>query len=160
MRRWNFYIQFTFGKVRPVVLCFFKGDHQLKSQANVDQMTERLDDVRFTPESGHPSAQLGRSFYMERVMSAGIKVVLAVLAGFAASALTRFSYGPGPAETYTGGFIYWLNYYSGFDFGVIIAGIVWLVMWESPNRASIAANCLLAVTVVAVVVAMFGVFGK
>src|SRR5262245_36260510 len=60
MRRWNFYIQFTFGKVRPIVLCFFKGDHQLKSQANVDQMTERLDDVRFTPRKWTSVSAVGQ----------------------------------------------------------------------------------------------------
>src|SRR5215471_5118046 len=57
-------------------------------------------------------------------MSAGVKVVLAVFAGLTASALARLSYGPSSVETYTGGFVYWLNYYSGIDFGVIIAGIV------------------------------------
>jgi len=93
-------------------------------------------------------------------MSAGVKVTLAILVGLVASALARFSYGPGPAETYTGGFIYWLNYYSGFDFGIIVAGIVWLVMWDSPKRASTAATTLLSVTVVAAVLAIFGVFGK
>jgi hypothetical protein len=93
-------------------------------------------------------------------MSAGIKVVLAILLGLAASGLARFSDGPSPTETYTGGFIYWINYYSGFDFAVIIAGIVWLIMWNSTNRASIAATSFLSVTVVAAVIAMFGVFGK
>jgi len=92
-------------------------------------------------------------------MSAGIKVVLAILAGFAASALARFSGGPSPADTYTGGFLYWLNY-SGFDFAVIIAGLVWLVTWTSPNRASIAATSLLSVTAVAALIAMLGVFGR
>jgi hypothetical protein len=92
-------------------------------------------------------------------MSAGIKVILAVLAGLSASALARFSDGPGPADTYTGGFIYWLRY-SGFDFGIIAAGIVWLVVRRSPNRASIAATGFLWMTVVAAVLAMFGVFGK
>lgn len=92
-------------------------------------------------------------------MSAGIKVILAVLAGLAASALARFSDGPSPADTYTGGFIYWLRY-SGFDFGIIAAGIVWLVVWRSPNCASIAATGFLWMTVVAAVLAMFGVFGK
>ena len=86
-------------------------------------------------------------------------VILAILAGLAASALARFSGGPSPADTYTGGFLYWLNY-SGFDFGAVIAGLVWLVMWTSPNRASIAATSLLSVTVVAAVLAMFGVIGK
>jgi hypothetical protein len=33
-------------------------------------------------------------------------------------------------------------------------------MWKSPNRASIAATSLLSVTVLAAVIAMFGVFGK
>ncbi|MGB8894130.1 MAG: hypothetical protein WA322_01290 [Pseudolabrys sp.] len=92
-------------------------------------------------------------------MGARIKVILAILAGLAASALTRFSSDPSPADTYTGGFLYWLGY-SGLDFGVIIAGIVWLVMWKSPNRASIAATSLLSVTILAAVIAMFGVFGK
>ena len=92
-------------------------------------------------------------------MSARIKVMLAILTGLAASALTRFSSDPSPADTYTGGFLYWLGY-SGFDFGIIIAGIVWLVMWRSPNRASIAASSLLLVTVLAVVIATFGVFGR
>jgi hypothetical protein len=93
-------------------------------------------------------------------MSEGIKVTLAILAGLIASALARFSYGPSPADTYTGGFIYWLNYYSGLDFGVIIAGIVWLVNWDSPNRASIMATTFLSVTVVAAALALVGVFGK
>jgi hypothetical protein len=93
-------------------------------------------------------------------MSAGKKVILAILVGLVASALARFSYGPSPADTYTGGLIYWLNYYSGFDFGVVIAGIIWLVMGESPDRDSIAATSLLSVTVVAAVLAMLGVFGK
>ncbi len=92
-------------------------------------------------------------------MSARIKVMLAILTGLAASALTRFSSDPSPADTYTGGFLYWLGY-SGFDFGIIIAGIVWLVMWRSPNRASIAASSLLLVTVLAAVIATFGVFGR
>jgi len=92
-------------------------------------------------------------------MSAGIKIILAVLAGLAASALARFSDGPSPADTYTGGFIYWLRY-SGFDFGIIAAGIVWLVVRRSPKRASIAATGFLWMTVVAAVLAMFGVFGK
>jgi hypothetical protein len=93
-------------------------------------------------------------------MSVNIKVILAVLAGFAASTLARFSYGPSSADTYTSGFIYWLNYYSGFDFGVVLAGIVWLVMWGSPNRVSATANTFLVVTVVAATLATFGVLGK
>ena len=93
-------------------------------------------------------------------MSAGVKVGLAILVGLVASALARVAYGPGPADTYTAGFIYWLNYYSGFDFGIIVAGIVWLVTWDSPNRTSIAATTLLSVTVGAAVLAVFGVFGK
>ena len=92
-------------------------------------------------------------------MSASIKVILAVLAGLTASALTRSSDGPSAADTYTGGFLYWLGY-SGFDFGVIAAVIVWLVMWKSPNRASIAATSLLSVTVLAAVIAVFGVIGR
>ena len=89
-------------------------------------------------------------------MSASIKVILAVLAGLTASALTRFSDGPSAADTYTGGFLYWLGY-SGFDFGVIAAVIVWLVMWKSPNRASIA---VLSVTVLAAVIAVLGLIGR
>ena len=56
-------------------------------------------------------------------MSPDIKVILAILVGLTASALARFSNGPSAADTYTGGFLYWLGY-SGFDFGVIAAGIV------------------------------------
>jgi hypothetical protein len=93
-------------------------------------------------------------------MSAGVKVVLAVFAGLTASALARLSYGPSSVETYTGGFVYWLNYYSGIDFGVIIAGIVLIVNWDSPNRTSIAATTFLSVTVVAAALATFGVFGR
>jgi hypothetical protein len=93
-------------------------------------------------------------------MSVGIKVSLAILIGLVASALARFSYGPSPTATYTLGFIYWLNNYSGFDFGVIIAGIVWLVLWESPRRDSVAATSFLSVTIVAGLLAMLGVFGK
>jgi hypothetical protein len=48
----------------------------------------------------------------------------------------------------------WLGY-SGFDFGVIIVGIVCLVMWKSPNRAPVAATSLLSVTILAA--AIFGV---
>jgi hypothetical protein len=92
-------------------------------------------------------------------MSAGIKVILAILVGLAASALARFSDGPSPADTYTGGFLYWLNY-SGFDFGIVIAGITWLVTWNSPNRASTAATSFLSVTIAAALLAIFGVFGK
>ncbi|MGB9044076.1 MAG: hypothetical protein WCC81_16590 [Pseudolabrys sp.] len=92
-------------------------------------------------------------------MSASIKVILAILAGFTASALARFSNGPSAADTYTGGFLYWLDY-SGFDFCVITAGIIWLVMHGSPNRASIAATSLLSVTVLAALIAMLGVIGK
>jgi hypothetical protein len=33
-------------------------------------------------------------------------------------------------------------------------------MWTSPNRASIAASTLLSVTVLAAVIAVFGVIGK
>jgi hypothetical protein len=91
--------------------------------------------------------------------SASIKVILAILAGLTASALARFSNGPSAADTYTGGFLYWLGY-SGFDFGVIAAGIIWFVMRNSPNRASIAATSLLSVTVLAAVIAMLGVIGK
>ncbi|MGA8177649.1 MAG: hypothetical protein WB839_23390 [Pseudolabrys sp.] len=56
-------------------------------------------------------------------------------------------------------FLYWLGY-SGFDFGVIAAGIIWLVMWGSPNRASVAATSLLSVTILAAVLGVFGVLGK
>src|SRR5262249_24438025 len=59
-----------------------------------------------------------------------------------------------------GGFIYLLNYYSGFDLGFVIAGLVWLFMWDSPNRVSAAANTFLVVTVVAAGLATFGVLGK
>jgi len=93
-------------------------------------------------------------------MSPRVKVILAVFAGLAASALARFSYGPSSAETYTSGFVYWLNYYSGFDFGVVIAAIVLIVNWGSPNRSSIAATTFLSVTVVAAILATLGVFGK
>jgi len=93
-------------------------------------------------------------------MSAGVKVVLAVFAGLTASALARLSYGPSSVETYTGGFVYWLNYYSGIDFGVIIAGIVLIVNWDFPDRTSIAATTFLSVTVVAAALATFGVFGR
>jgi len=92
-------------------------------------------------------------------MSADIKVILAVLAGLAASALARFSDGPSAADTYTGGFLYWLGY-SGFDFGLIAAGIAWVVTWTSSNRASIAATSFLSVTILAAVIAMFGLIGK
>lgn len=92
-------------------------------------------------------------------MSADIKLILAVLAGLTASALARFANGPSAADTYTGGFLYWLGY-SGFDFGVIAAGLAWLVTWTSPNRASIAATSFLSVTVLAAVLAVFGVIGK
>jgi hypothetical protein len=91
--------------------------------------------------------------------SASIKVILAILAGLTASALARFSNGPSAADTYTGGFLYWLGY-SGFDFGVIAAAITWFVMRNSPNSASIAATSLLSVTVLAAVIAMLGVIGK
>jgi hypothetical protein len=92
-------------------------------------------------------------------MSPDIKVVLAILAGLIASGLARLSNGPSAADTYTGGFLYWLGY-SGFDFGVIAAGIIWLVMWGSPNRASVAATSLLSVTILAAVLGVFGVLGK
>ena len=82
-------------------------------------------------------------------MSPGIKVIVAILTGLAASALARLSYGPSPVDTYTSGFIYWLNYYSGFYFGVPVAGKVWLVMRNSPDHAGIAA-----------VLAVFGAIGK
>jgi hypothetical protein len=92
-------------------------------------------------------------------MSPSVKVVLAIVLGFAASAFARFSNGPSDVDTYTGGLLYWLGY-SGFDFGVIVAGIVLLVMWKSPNRASIAATSFLSVTILAAMLAMFGVIGK
>ena len=66
-------------------------------------------------------------------MSPGIKVIFAVLTGLAASALARLSYGPSPVDTYTSGFIYWLNYYSGFYFGVPVAAIVWLGELPGPR---------------------------
>ncbi|MGB8126398.1 MAG: hypothetical protein WCF50_22230 [Pseudolabrys sp.] len=91
-------------------------------------------------------------------MSPDSKVILAILAGLIASELARFS-GPSTADTYTGGFLYWLGY-SGFDFDVIAAGIIWLVMWGSPNRASVAATSLLSVTILAAVLGVFGVLGK
>ena len=53
-------------------------------------------------------------------MSASVKGVLAILLGLTASAFARFSNGPSDADTYTGGFLYWLGY-SGFDFGVVVA---------------------------------------
>ena len=53
-------------------------------------------------------------------MSASVKVVLAILLGLTASAFARFSNGPSDADTYTGGFLYWLGY-SGFDFGVVVS---------------------------------------
>ena len=81
-------------------------------------------------------------------MSASVKGVLAILLGLTASAFARFSNGPSDADTYTGGFLYWLGY-SGFDFGVVVAGIVLLVTWRSPDRASIAATSLLSVTMLA-----------
>jgi hypothetical protein len=82
-------------------------------------------------------------------MSPGIKVILAILLGLSASALARYSNGPSPVETYTSGFIYWLNHYSGFYFGIPIAGIVWLVTANSPNRDRAAANCPLLITGIA-----------
>ena len=91
-------------------------------------------------------------------MSASVKVVLAILLGLTASAFARFSNGPSDADTYTGGFLYWLGY-SGFDFGVVVR-IVLLVTWRSPDRASIAATSLLSVTMLAALLAMFGVLGK
>lgn len=92
-------------------------------------------------------------------MSPSAKIILAVLLGLTASAFARLANGPSPIDTYTGGFLYWLGY-SGFDFGVIVAGIVLLVMWRSPDRASVAATSLLSVTMLAVLLAMFGVIGK
>ena len=95
----------------------------------------------------------------QATMSPDIKVILAILAGLIASGLARFSNGPSTADTYTGGFLYWLGY-SGFDFGVIAASIIWLVMWGSPNRASVAATSLLSVTILAAMLGVFGVLGK
>ena len=92
-------------------------------------------------------------------MSASVKGVLAILLGLTASAFARFSNGPSDADTYTGGFLYWLGY-SGFDFGVVVVGIVLLVTWRSPDRASIAATSLLSVTMLAALLAMLGVLGK
>ena len=94
----------------------------------------------------------------QATMSPDSKVILAILAGLIASELARFS-GPSTADTYTGGFLYWLGY-SGFDFDVIAAGIIWLVMWGSPNRASVAATSLLSATILAAVLGVFGVLGK
>lgn len=94
------------------------------------------------------------------VMSPGIKVILAILLGLAASGLARFSIGPSPVETYTSGFIYWLNNYSGFYFAIPITGIVWLVMGNSPNRDRATANSLLLVTGIAALFAVFGAIGK
>ena len=93
-------------------------------------------------------------------MSPGVKVILAILLGLVASGLARFSNGPSPVETYTSGFIYWLNYYSGFYFAIPIAGIVWLVTANSPNRDRAAANCLLSITGIAAALALFGAVGK
>ena len=93
-------------------------------------------------------------------MSPGVKVILAILCGLAASALARFSLGPSPVETYTSGFIYWLSNYSGFYFGVPIAGIVWLAIGDSPNGKRVAANSLLWITSIAAVFAVFGAIGK
>ena len=93
-------------------------------------------------------------------MSPGIKVIFAILLGLVASGLARFSNGPSPVETYTSGFIYWLNHHSGFYFGIPIAGIVWLVTVNSPNRDRAAANCLLLITGIAAVLALFGAIGK
>jgi hypothetical protein len=90
-------------------------------------------------------------------MSASVKVTLAILLGLTASAFARFS--NGPSRHLHGRLFLWLGY-SGFDFGVITTGIVLLVMWKSPNRASIAATGLLSVTILAAVLAMFGVIGK
>ena len=93
-------------------------------------------------------------------MSPGIKVILAILLALAASGFARFSHGPSPVETLTSGFIYWVSNYSGFYFGVPIAGVVWLIMWDSPSRDRVAANCLLFVAGMAVVFAIFGAIGK
>ena len=93
-------------------------------------------------------------------MSPGIKVIFAILTGLAASALARLSYGPSPVDTYASGFIYWLNYYSGFYFGVPVAAIVWLVAGNSPDRDRVAANSLLLVTGIAAVLAVCGAIGK
>jgi len=93
-------------------------------------------------------------------MNAGIKVALAVLLGLSASALARFSYGPSETDTYTSCFIYWLNHYSGFYFAIPIAGIVWLIMKDSPRRDLVAANILLTITGIAAVFAIFGAIGK
>ena len=68
-------------------------------------------------------------------MSPGIKVIVAILTGLAASALARLSYGPSPVDTYTSGFIYWLHLLFRLYFGVPVAGIVWLAMGNSPDRA-------------------------
>jgi hypothetical protein len=93
-------------------------------------------------------------------MSPGIKVILAILLGLAACAFARFSNGPCPVETYTSGFIYWLSHYSGYYFGIPIAGIVWLVTANSPNHDRAAANCLLLITGIAAALALLGAIGK
>jgi len=93
-------------------------------------------------------------------MSSGIKVILAILTGLAASALARLSNGPSPVETYTSGFIYWLSNYSGFYFAIPISGIVWLLMKDSPRRDLVAANILLTITGIAAVFATLGAVGK
>ena len=78
-----------------------------------------------------------------------MQTVLAILLGLTASAFARGSFnGPSDADTYTGGFLYWLGY-SGFDFGVVVAGIVAARHVEISDRASIAATSLLSVTMLA-----------
>ena len=92
-------------------------------------------------------------------MSASVKVVWPLAWTYRECLCAIFSNGPSDADTYTGGFLYWLGY-SGFDFGIVVAGIVLLVMWRSPDRGSIAATSLLSVTMLAALLAMFGVIGK
>ena len=85
---------------------------------------------------------------------------MAILLGLGASALARLTYGPSPVEALTIGSVYWITNYSGFYFGVPVAGIVWLIMGNSPSRDRVVANCLLLVTGIAAVLAVFGAIGK
>ena len=94
------------------------------------------------------------------MLSPGIRFIMAIVLGLVASGIARFSNGPSPVDTYTSGFIYWLSNYSGFYFGVPIAGIVWLVVGDSPSRDRAVANTLLFITAVATMFAIFGAVGK
>jgi len=93
-------------------------------------------------------------------MSPSVKIILAILLGLGASALARLSYGPSPVETLTSGFVYWVTNYSGFYFGIPIAGIAWLITGNSPSRDRVVANCLLLVAGIAAALAVFGAVGK